>query len=250
MTTDAELREMVREAYRDLDMRTPLARIERSARVRPRRRLVATAAAASVAAVLLAVGMSLGRIGWDGYEFVDVPPSPSVGPSAESKPPRPTSSATTASGRCVDYTRQEYGGAVALPPLRFDVALSDRAHRLLLFADERTEYACWLTPEGGTVARNTSNLTTNQPSHPIGQLSNSSSANGAEPFAAYTFGRAPGGTTQVEVHFPYGPPTVATLAGGWYLATATGQAAYSFSDITEIVAYGKTGPTSLPVPHG
>jgi hypothetical protein len=250
MINDAELREMVREAYRDLDMRTPLARIERSARVRPRRRLVATAAAASVAAVLVSVGVSLGGVGGDGHQPAAVPPSASVAPSAEGKPPRPTSSATSTTGRCADYNRIEYDDAVALPPLRFDVALSDPDHRLLLFAGERVEVACWLTPDGGTVARNVSNLTTNVPSHPIGQLSNSSSANGTEPFAAYTFGRVPDGTTRVEVHFPNGAPIVATLADGWYLATATGQAAHRFADITEIVAYVPKGQSRLSVTHG
>jgi hypothetical protein len=260
--SDERLGELITEAYRDVHLRTPLAAIERSARRRPARR-IALAAATAVAAGAVLIGGWLLLPGGGA-----VTPAPAPGDSAAAsagnpggKPPRPTSSASTPAGICADFARPELAAAPgltpadrdALPPLRFDRTLVDGSLSLLLFASERVEVACWVTPggpTGATVSVNSSNLTIDTVAHPPGQLTNSSSANGSDPAAAYTFGRTPPGVTRVEVEFEGGDRVPADVADGWYLATAVGEPSYRFADITKILAYAPDQTYTRPVRHG
>ncbi|HET8659319.1 MAG TPA: hypothetical protein VFM55_10025 [Micromonosporaceae bacterium] len=254
--SDDQLRELVVHAYREVRLPVTLSTIESAARRRPRPRLLALAATA-VAVVAVAVGASVllpGQVG-PGLQPGGTPGSSAPGAG---KPPRPTSTATTAAGRCADYALAELRQTESVPPedraelpsLRFELTLIEPQLSLLLYAEERVQVACWLTPESGTVSVNSSNLTTNRPAHPVGQLSNSSSAYGGEPVAAYSFGRVPAGTTRVEIYFPDGSKVPAQLADGWYVAWATGAAAHRFSDITKVMAYTPDETYVQAVEHG
>ncbi|HET8684580.1 MAG TPA: hypothetical protein VFM54_22325 [Micromonosporaceae bacterium] len=256
--SDDRLRELVVQAYREVRLPVALSTIESAARRRPRHRLLALAATA-VAVVAVAVGASTllpGQVG----PGPQPGGTPTAGPSSPDggKPPRPTSTATTAAGRCAGYALPELRQTESvlpedraeLPPLRFQLTLIESRLSLLLYAEERVQVACWLTPESGTVSVNSSNLTTNRPAHPAGQLSNSASAHGGDPVAAYSFGRVPAGTTRVEVYFPDGSKVPAQLANGWYVAWATGEAAHRFSDITKVVAYTPNETYTQAVEHG
>jgi len=256
--SDDRMRELVVQAYREVHLPVALSTIESAARRRPRHRVLVLAAAAA-AVVTVAVAASVLLPGW-------VDPGPQLGgtpaavpsPPGSGKPPRPTSTATTAAGRCADYALPELRQTESvpledraeLPPLRFELTLVEPQLSLLLYAEERVQVACWLTPESGTVAVNSSNLTTNQPVYPAGQLSNSASAYGGEPVAAYSFGRVPDGTNRVEIYFPDGSKVPAQLAHGWYVAWATGAAAHRFSAITKVMAYTPTLTYVLEVMHG
>ncbi|MEU8075575.1 hypothetical protein AB0B31_08990 [Catellatospora citrea] len=246
---DERLADLVRAAHRDTHLAVPLARII-GARPRPR----------PVAVLALAMGVLVGVV-LLGAAFLLLaaprsPEEPAVPPpsaSAHGKPPRPTSSATTAQGRCTDYAAGELAqaGLTELPPLRFEVEPVPGRLRLLMYADDSGSTACWLGAEHYAVQVGVSDLTTvMRPSHPPGRLSNASSAFGSEPAAAYTFGRVPAGATRVEVHFPGGVVREAQLDGEWYLLTGAGRQSYDFSEITKIVAVTPDGPQELPIQHG
>ncbi|HZN18162.1 MAG TPA: hypothetical protein VFB84_08260 [Micromonosporaceae bacterium] len=255
--SDDRLRELVAQAYRETHLAVPLSTIESAARHRPPRHRLLALAATAAAVVAVAVGASVLLSGQ-----VDPVPQPGGTPGSSApgagKPPRPTSTATAAAGRCADYALPELRRTESvlpedraeLPPLRFERTLLASQLSLLLYADERVQVACWLTPESGTVAVNSSDLTTNRPAHPAGQLSNSASAYGSDPVAAYSFGRVPAGTTRVEIYFPGGGKVQAQLVDGWYLAWATGEAAHRFSDITKVVAYAPNETYVQAVEHG
>jgi hypothetical protein len=263
MTTghsDERLRELIIDAYRDVHLPVPLSDIERSTGRRPFRRLAVVAAAGSLAGAVLVSGWLL----LPGEDPVTPSPGASPTPSADAsggKPPRPTSSANTAAGICVDFAAPELAAAErlapadrnALPPLRFDRTLIEGSLRLLLYANERVEVSCWVTPLGAigaTVDVNTSNLTIDPVQHLPGQLTNSSTAYGQDPAAAYTFGRTPAGVTRVEVEFPDGSRIPAEVVDGWYLATAVGDASYRFADITRILAHAPEQTYTRPIRHG
>jgi hypothetical protein len=257
--SDERLRELIDEAYRDVHLRTPLGDVERSARRRPVRRIVLAAVAGLAAGAVLIGGWLLLPGGGS------VTPAP--GESATEgtgnpggKPARPTSSASTAAGICADYATPELAGAqrlapadrATLPPLRFERMLVEGKLRLLVYANERVEVACWVTPEGptgATVSVNSSNLTIDAVAHPPGQLTNSSAAHGLEPAAAYTFGRTPAGVSRVEVEFVGGDRIPADVVDGWYFAGAVGEPSYRFADISRILAYAPDQTYTRPVRH-
>lgn len=246
---DERLAELVRAAHRDTHLTVPLARIIGA---RPRLRPFAVLA--------LAMGVVVGVVLLgSAFLLLAAPPSheepalPRPSASAQGKPPRPTSSATTARGRCADYAVAELAqsGLTELPPLRFEVEPVPGQLRLLMYADDSGSTACWLGAEQHSVQVGVSDLTiAMRPSHPPGRLSNASSAFGSEPAAAYTFGRAPEGVTRVEVHFPGGVVREAQVDGEWYLLTGAGQESYDFSEITKIVAVTPDGARELPIQHG
>lgn len=255
--TDEELCELIAQAYEDVHLPLPLGAIETAGRRRRRRSLLVAATAGAVTAAAIGTWVTMGPERSAGPLPGDQPTtSASVAPAG--KPPRPTSSATTAVGRCADYALTELARSetvrdedrTSLPPLRFNLVIIDGQLSLLMYASEAVEVACWLTPDGAVVTVNSSNLTTNRPVHTAGRLSNSSSANGQDPFASYTFGRTPPGTRRVEVHFSGGETIQAQIAGDWYIAWAAGEPAYRFDEITEIVAYTPAGKHTLPVLHG
>ncbi|GIG00605.1 hypothetical protein [Catellatospora citrea] len=249
---DDRLADLIREAHRDTHLAVPLARVTGA---RPRRRpgpmlLAATAAVAALVAVVV-LGMAWVMLGGAALPVEPAVPTESAAPPG--KPPRPSSSATTAQGRCADYAAAELAqaGLTELPPLRFEVEPVPGRLRLLMYADDSGSTACWLGAEQHAVQVGISDLTiTMRPSHPPGRLSNASSAFGSQPTAAYTFGRAPAGVTRVEVHFPGGVVREAQLDGEWYLLTGAGEESYDFSEITKIVAVTPDGPKELPVQHG
>ncbi|WP_155371571.1 hypothetical protein [Catellatospora vulcania] len=248
---DDRLADLIREAHRDTHLAVPLARVTGA---RPRRRpgplLLATTAVA-VGVMVIVLGAAWLLLG--GAPLPVEPAAPTESALPPGKPPRPSSSATTAQGRCADYAAGELAGAglTELPPLRFEAEPVPGQLRLLLYADDRGSTACWLGAEQHSVQVGVSDLTTAmRPSFPPGRLSNASSAYGSEPAAAYTFGRAPVGVTRVEVHFPGGVVREAQVDGEWYLLAATGQESYGFAEITKIVAVTPGGRQELPVQHG
>ncbi|GAA1639837.1 hypothetical protein ACFQY4_13620 [Catellatospora bangladeshensis] len=246
---DTHLADLIREAHRDTHLAVPLSRIIAA---RPRRRVgLAVAAAAAVLVCVVLFGMAWVLLGGQPIGLQPALPSPSASPPG--KPPRPSSSATTALGRCADFARPELAaeGMTELPPLRFEREVVPAELRLLIYADDERNVACWLGAEQHSVEIDQSNLTTDMdPAHPPGRLSNVSANWGSNPAAAYTFGRVPEGTTRVEVHFPGGTVRQATLENGWYLLTGTGEDSYAFSEITKIVAVTPGGRQELPVLHG
>lgn len=246
---DAELAGLIREAHRDTHLAVPLARIT-APRPRHRARLAVVAAAAVLVCVVL-FGTAWVLLGGQPLGLEPALPSASAPPPG--KPPRPSSSATTPLGRCTDLAKPELAaaGMTQLPALRFEHELVPDELRLLIFADEQHNVACWLGPDRHSVDVDQSNLTTDMdPSHPVGRLSNVSAAWGQDPAAAYAFGRIPEQTNRVEVHFPGGVVREADLARGWYLLIGTGEDSYAFSEITKIVAFTSTGRQELPVLHG
>jgi hypothetical protein len=252
--SDERIRELIADAHQDIHLAVPLRTIERSARREPRRRLALVAAAV---AVIAAVSAGFWVLGTGGDNAMPMPGDTASPTPANGKPPRPTSSATHPLDRCADYVRAELAGLDAPevykhvpPPLRFELTLIASQLGLLLYADESGQVACWLTPDMVTVAVNSSDLTTNRPSHPVGRLSNTASAHGRDPLAAYTFGRVPVGTTRVEVYFPDGSKLDAQLFGEWYVLTATGEASHRFAEITKVLAYTPNQVLTLPVEHG
>ncbi|MEV4410845.1 hypothetical protein [Catellatospora sp. NPDC049609] len=249
---DARLAELVRRAHRDTHLAVPLSRITAA---RPRPRVGLSLAVVAVTAALVCFAL-LGTA-WLllGGRPLGLDPEPAV-PSASAppgKPPRPSSSATTTQGRCADLARPELvaAGMAGLPPLRFERGLVPGRLRLLVYADDDRNVACWLGDEQHAVDVDQSNLTTDMdPAHPPGRLSNVSAAWGQDPPAAYAFGRVPDGTTRVEVHFPGGVVREAELGDGWYLLADTGEASHAYSEITKIVAVTPAGRQELPVRHG
>lgn len=258
--SDEQLRELIVEAYREEALPMATAQIEQSARRRWHlsRRLALPAVASAIAAVAVGLWAVLPHGGGPLPGGLPSTSSTATPAAPSGKPPRPTSSAATAAGRCADYAAAELAISNSLPaadrrtlpPLRFNLILVDRQLSLLLYADEQVEVACWLTPQDASVTVNSSNLTINKPAHPAGQLSNSASAHALEPAAAYSFGRVPAGTTRVEVYFPDNTAVQAQLADGWYVAWATGQASYRFAEITKIVAYTPNQTYVQAVEHG
>lgn len=248
---DDRLAELVREAHRDTFLAVPLSRVTGARARRPFPLLLA--ATAVVAALVTVILLGAGWVMSGGAPLPVEPAVPTESALPVGKPPRPSSSATTARGRCADFAVPELAqeGLTELPPLRFEVEPVPGRLRLLLYADDRGSTACWLGEEQHSVQVGASDLTTvMRPSFPPGRLSNASSAFGSQPAAAYTFGRAPVGVTRVEVHFPGGVVREAQVDGEWYLLTASGEASYDFSEITKIVAVTPDGRTELPVEHG
>jgi hypothetical protein len=244
---DESLTRMIRDAHRET-LRTPLSAIVR----RRQRRWLSGAMVVSVGAAVI-VAVAIGTISVvTGHQSTD--PQSGVGAVAPTgKPARPSSSADSATERCVDYATDELfeQGIEALPPLRFQTVVVQNQLDLLMYADDSGDVACWLTPTSGVVSAHRSDLTTTvRPSHPAGTLTNSSSAYGQEPFAAYSFGRVPPGATQVDITFPDSNAEVAQLKDGWYLYTATAAAAHRLSDVTAIVATVNSVRQTLPVMHG
>jgi hypothetical protein len=254
--TDDQLCELIAQAYEDVHLPLPLGAVETAGR-RRRRRSLLVAATAGVAAVAIGTWVTIGSER-SASPLPGDQPSTSASVAPGGKPPRPTSSATTATGRCADYALTELARAetvrdqdrTSLPPLRFNLVVIDGQLNLLLYANDAVEVACWLTADGAVVNVNSSDLTTNRPVHTAGQLSNSSSAHGQDPFASYTFGRTPPGTRRVDVHFSSGETIHAQIANDWYVAWAAGEPAYRFDEITKIVAYTAEGKHTLPVTHG
>lgn len=249
---DERLADLIREAHRDTHLAVPLARVT-AARVRRRALPLLLVATAAVAALVTVVVLGAAWVLLGGAALPVEPAVPTESAMPAGKPPRPSSSATTAQGRCADYAVPELAqvGLTELPPLRFEVEPVPGRLRLLVYADDRGSTACWLGAEQHSVQVGVSDLTTAmRPSFPPGRLSNASSAYGTEPAAAYTFGRAPAGVTRVEVHFPGGVVREATVDGEWYLLTGAGEESHDFSEITKIVAFAPDGRTELPVEHG
>ncbi|MBV1850142.1 hypothetical protein [Catellatospora tritici] len=251
---DERLAELVRQAHRDTHLAVPLSRITRGRPV-PRLRPLSAVLAAAALAVLVLLG-TWWLTGDGGQQPQPALPSAAPVPSpapATGKPPRPSSDAVEPAARCADYAAPDIGpdGVGALPPLRFQLELVSGELSLLLYASDGWGAACWLTPDDGRVDANASTLTTQMnPSYPPGRLSNSSSAHGTNPRAAYTFGRVPPGTTRVEVHFPGGGKVDAQLRDGWYVYAAAGDDSDPIAEITEIVAYTPSGAQTLPIEHG
>lgn len=246
---DGRLADLIREAHRDTHLAVPLSRITAPRPHRPLRLVVVAAAAVLVCVVLLGTAWLL--LGGQPIGLQPALPAPSAAPTG--KPPRPSSSAATALGRCADLAVPELAaaGMTELPALRFEREVVPGGLRLLVFADEERNVACWLAAEQHSVDVDQSNLTTDMdPAHPPGRLSNVSASWGSDPAAAYTFGRVPDGTARVEVHFPGGVVREADLARGWYLLTGAGEDSDAFSEITKIVAITSDGRQELPVRHG
>lgn len=244
MLDDEDLARMIRDAHRTT-LSTPLSTVVGRRRV-PWQRFAMTATAAAVIAVS-AVG-AVAVLGTEGD-----PPAGPVSVLPTGKPPRPSSTASAPHDRCVEDAQTELleNGLDALPPQRFDKAVVPGELELLMFADDDGDVACWLSPDHSVINVRSSDLTTAiQPPHPAGELTNSSSAYGQEPVAAYSFGRVPPGTTKVEIMFPDGGPETADLQDGWYLYTATGEAAHRLSEVTSIVATVNGMSDTLPITHG
>jgi len=246
MMDDESLTRMIRDAHRET-LRTPLSAIVGRRRRRWRNlAVVASAGLAVIAAVAVGTISIIGRQPADtGSGVASVEPT--------GKPARPSSAAHSAPERCVDYATGELfeQGMDALPPLRFQTVVVQDQLDLLIYADDGSDVACWLTPTGGVVSAGTSDLTTTvRPTHPVGTLTNSSSAYGQDPFAAYSFGRVPPGTTGVEITFRDGQAEVAQLKDGWYLYTATAAAAHRLSEVTAVVATVNGVKETLAVTHG
>jgi len=224
---DTRLRELVVDAYRDVRLDVPLATIEAAAtRTRPR-----TLAAAAAGVMVVAFGAYFGAGG----------PSPVAAPSvAASVSSSPTATAAEA---CVRSER------ITLPPLRFTMELD--ALILDVYADERVEAVCFRLPQrtdaGVTRARGVTDVN-GGPVHPAGHLSNTTStAILGELTAVYSFGRAPAGTTKVEIRLADGSAVAARLAGEWYLAAATGDAARRLATATSVVATTPNRTYTIPV---
>ena len=248
MPNDENLARMIRDAHR-ATLRTPLSAVVVRRRVRWQRlAVIATAAAViAVSAVFAVTGLATG-----GSQPADTRPGP-VSVTTEGKPPRPSSTAGSAHDRCTADSRTELRehGIHALPPLRFDRTVVDGQLELLMYADGDGDVACWLTPDQSVVSARSSDLTTApEPSHPAGVLTNSSSAYAQDPIAAYSFGRVPPGTSKVEITFPDGRGEAAEIEDGWYLYTATADAAHRLADVTAIVATVDGTTQTLPITHG
>jgi len=247
MLDDETLTRMIRNAHQDT-LRIPLSAIVR--RRQRHRRLLAVVVSVGVAVI---AAIAVGTIS----VVVDRPPADTqpgvVTVEPTGKPARPSSTAHSAPERCADYATNALveEGMDALPPLRFQTVVVPNQLDLLMYADDSGDVACWLTPSAGVVSVRTSDLTTAvRPTHPVGALTNSSSAYGQDPVAAYSFGRVPPGTTRVEIDFPDGEAVVAQLKDGWYLYAAAASAAQRLSEVTTIVATVNGVTHTLPVTHG
>lgn len=246
MLNDENLTRMIRDAHQ-ATLRVPLSSITGRKRVRRLNFAVAVPAGAAVIAAL-----AVGAFGVFGGAPTGTRPD-LMATEPTGKPPRPSSAAETAHGRCVDYADNELfdRGMDALPPLRFHTVVVEGQLELLMYADDNGDVACWLTPDFGVVSVGSSDLTTAvRPLHPAGKLTNSSSAYGRDPIAAYSFGRVPAGTTRVEIKFPDGSAVAAQLKDGWYLYTATASAAERLSEVTAIEATVNGTKQTLSITHG
>jgi hypothetical protein len=226
---DTRMRELVVDAYRDVQLDVPLATIEgAAARTRPR-----TVAAAAAGAMVVALGA--------GVYFGTAGPAPVTAPFA-------AASASTASTVGPEMVVSGAGPSFAIPPLRFSVDLD--GFTIKVHADERAEVdtveradrsrpqpmALWIADWRGGYA------------HPAGQLSNHTSTIIQGDFrAGLSFGRAPVGTTKVEIHLAGGGTVEARLSGEWYLAVATGDAGRALATASSVVATTPSGTVSIPV---
>jgi len=253
-TFDEQLLAAVRDAYRDVHLRVPLADIQRRGRRAPQwiwspsRLQLVFAAAVAVTVLTLGSWLLLGRTGGGGR--LPAGPLPSTSEQAQGKPGRPTSSATTDAGRCADYIQAELNASQrdgqATPPLR--LALGDGQTRLLIFADDSVAITCWLS--GDTFAVQGSQTAVNATAYPAGQLSYSSEDSGHD-WGGVAFGRAPAGTTKVTVSFPSGPDAVATISGEWFAYFAPpGPDNVRLADATKVTAVTPAGDVSRPIQHG
>lgn len=245
---DERLLEMIRDAYGDVRLPVPIADIRRRAR-RPWTRLFAAvparpafAAAAATAVLVIGVWAMVGP-GRGGEESIPLAPPPSSA-SRDGKPPRPTSTASTAAGRCADQVRAELGGEP--PPLRLSLAL-DRTG-LLVYATEDAAVTCWLSGDQVTVGGSATAVDAG--SYPPGRLSYRSEDSGRD-WGGGAFGRAPVGTTRVTISFPSGPDVRATVVGEWfgYLAPP-GQQSNRMAEATRVTAVTPAGEISLQIMHG
>ena len=225
MIEDTRLRELVVEAYRDVELNVPLATIE-SAAARSRPRALA-AAAASVLVVVLGFGLYL-----SGRGLV-------VGPvgAATATPWMPNSCVTL-------IVVASQPRPTAPPPLRIVETLDGVA--VELYADDTREFVCFRLPRdayppAGFVGRNKMILRE-------GELSNYTfltTAGGVT--VGHSFGRMPSGATKVEIRLADGGTVAARLAGRWYLAAATGDAGRRLATATSVVATVHDRTYTIPV---
>jgi hypothetical protein len=252
---DEELFEIIRGTYRDMQLRVPLAHIQRRhhrvARwaLAPGRIRLVFAAALAVMAVAVGSWLLIGRTA-GGSGQVPASPLPSTSEPAQGKPARPTSSSTTDEGRCADYVRAEVDatqrGGEAIPPLR--LTLAEGQTRLLIFADDGGAITCWLF--GDTFAVQGSPTAVNATAYPIGQLSYSSEDSGQD-WGGVAFGRVPPGTTNVTISFPSGPDVAATVNGEWFAYFAPpGADSNRLADATKVTATTSNGDVSQLIQHG
>jgi hypothetical protein len=252
---DERLTSLIRRAYHDVHLARPLPEAAPAAGGWRGSRL-AFAVAAAVLVVIVGAFLAGGR-GGEGAQHLPQPAAPSPTPSTVvgGKPPRPTSTATTDDGKCADYARP-----ATLPPLRFATTagnLSDAGYlgtpqpggkiKIRVYASEHDAVFCWLYADQVTV--DGSATAVQEPAFPVGELSYVAFAEG-HVLTQVAFGRAPAGTTKVELFAPGGAPMTATLDGEWYLITRTGDQADRLSEVTKVVAHTPTGDRTLPVRHG
>jgi hypothetical protein len=250
-----QLFEVVRGAYRDVQLRVALTDIQRRRRRAaqwlfvPGRLRQVFAAVVAVMVMTLGSWLLIGRTDHGGGQ-VPATPLPSTSEQARGKPPRPTSTSTTDAGRCTDYVRAELdasqGRGVAVPPLR--LTLGDGQIRLLILGDDSIAITCWLS--GDTFAVQGSPTAVNATAYPAGQLSYSSEDSG-HGWGGVAFGRVPAGTTTVTISFPSGPDVVATISGQWFAYFAPpGPDNGRLADATKVTAATPTGDLSQPIQHG
>jgi hypothetical protein len=250
--TDERLFDAIRDAYRDVQLAVPLADIQHGARRRwtrvvvPVRSRVVLAAAAAVTVVAVGVWALVAQRPGGGAQTPGHP-APSASIAGTGKPPRPTSSATSAAGRCADYVQAELAGSGrATPPLRLTFTHGET--RLLVYVTDTFAVTCWLSEDLFTVGGSATAV--NDLAHPPGQLSYSSEDSG-HGWGGVAFGRVPAGTSQVTISFPTGPAVQATVVGEWYGYLAPpGADSDRLTTATKVTAVTPTGNLTRQVRHG
>lgn len=231
---DTRMRELVVDAYRDVQLDVPLATIEgAAARTRPR---TVAAAAAGVMVAALGAGVYLGT----------ARSTPVTEPfAAASASTAPT--AAPGSDGCEVAIVPATGRSFPVPPLRFSVDLDGLT--LMVHADEQVEVVCLRRDDQSRPPSKAMEVADVRGGmHPAGQLSNHTSTIIQGDFrAGFSFGRAPAGTTKVEIHLAGGGTVEARLSGEWYLAVATGAAGRALATASSVVATTPSGTVSIPV---
>ena len=196
---------------------------------------------AAVTVMVVTIGTWLVLAGGGGQALpLPAGPPTSTGAAPPTKPPRPSSSATTDTGRCADYAQ------ATLPPLR--LSLSQDQARVLIYANDDRAVTCWLS--GDVVVTGGSPTAVNAEAFPPGQLSYSSEDSG-QGLGGAAYGRVPPGTTKVTISFPTGPDAEATVLGEWFGYVAPpGPNNDRLADATTVTAVTPAGTLTHPIQHG
>jgi hypothetical protein len=237
--SEDRLRDLIVDAYEDVHLTVPLSQIRSAAQAKRRRtnrQLVAVAAAVAVTAGSL-VAVSRLTAPDSGTAEADT--------AVAGWPPVRTFETTAADGCEPEGT---------FPPFRIEAAVDPANLTVRVYADERLQLTCLTgdaVPPSGTHHYAVAYRSADQ-LYPAGQLSNNTSHQVlGEVDVAMSFGRAPAGTTRVEVVFGDGSRMDAQLKGEWYLLVASGKAAGErFSTVRQAVAHTPNGVVTEDIPQG